>query len=171
MSDKYKYCIFDIAAYILSKHEEDEISHKKLQKLCYYVYAWFVFLYNEDGSEITHRLFQNDFEACVHGPVSKSLYDSLKESNDIFSIKISDIKTTVNDITEKWLISFIDEVLGTYYKYSADELESISYQELPWKNARRGLGVWDGCNRKIDDKLIFTEFAKRVDAFYDVSKE
>ena len=49
----------------------DSMSHKKLQKLCYYAQAWYVTIKNKP-------LFEDDIEAWVHGPVVPSLYSQYK---------------------------------------------------------------------------------------------
>ena len=56
--------IQQIAQWFLGK---ESMTHKKLQKLCYYAQAWHLALH---GSE----LFAERFEAWVHGPVSPVLY-------------------------------------------------------------------------------------------------
>ncbi len=56
-------------------------SHKKLQKLSYYVYSWYLTLYGEKIADV-------NFEAWVHGPVSPEIYS--------FGIKIMDGKTYLN---------------------------------------------------------------------------
>jgi uncharacterized phage-associated protein len=56
----------------------DTVSHKKLQKLLYYVEAW-------NLVHLDSPLLDEDFEAWVHGPVVPELYHVLKEFgfNDI----------------------------------------------------------------------------------------
>lgn len=155
------YTVFDIASYILEKYKNKNISLKKLQKLCYYIYSWYVYSNNEDPYNIENRIFKNDFEAWVHGPVSVSLYNELKDSEDIFNIKASDIKSKVNEITESNIVEHIEEVLNVYNGYTADQLESISHQERPWQVARVGCNKWDRCNTLIEDSEMFKEYALR----------
>ena len=57
--------VFDVANWFLSK---GSVTHKKLQKLCYYSQAWHCALY--DGTP----LFAERIEAWVHGPVIPELY-------------------------------------------------------------------------------------------------
>jgi hypothetical protein len=64
-----KYGILDIACWFLHK---EAMSHRKLQKLCYYAQAWFFTLENI-------RLTDAIFEAWIHGPVSPSLYQHFKK--------------------------------------------------------------------------------------------
>ena len=55
----------DIANWFLSRND---MTHKKLQKLCYYAQAWYCALY--DGTP----LFDDEIQAWVHGPVIPALY-------------------------------------------------------------------------------------------------
>ncbi|MFP5528706.1 Panacea domain-containing protein, partial [Peptococcus simiae] len=52
--------VIDVANWFLSK---DSMTHKKIQKLCYYAQAWYCALY--DGTP----LFKEEIQAWVHGPV------------------------------------------------------------------------------------------------------
>ena len=154
-----KYSIFDIARYIIESN--GIVSHKKLQKLCYYVYSWYIYLYNESEDYIKNRLFCNDFEAWVHGPVSVSLYKRLKPKRNIFEINVGDLGKRTREIENTEITRFIDSVLKVYFEYSAEALESISHQESPWLNQRKGLGVWENSNNRISDQDIFREYAQR----------
>ena len=57
--------VIDVAHWFLSK---ESMTHKKLQKLCYYAQAWHCTLRNGEP------LFMNPIEAWIHGPVIRSLY-------------------------------------------------------------------------------------------------
>lgn len=64
-----KYSIFDVANWFLQK---EEMTPKKLQKLCYYAQAWSLALKDSaimDGVQ---------FEAWVHGPVNYELWQKCK---------------------------------------------------------------------------------------------
>ncbi|MGN0639342.1 MAG: Panacea domain-containing protein [Oscillospiraceae bacterium] len=63
------YAITDVANWFLSK---ESMTHKKLQKLCYYAQAWGLALFNL-------RITDSRFEAWVHGPVSPGLFQLYKE--------------------------------------------------------------------------------------------
>ena len=64
---------FDIADYFvrLANETGDYISNLKLQKLVYYAQAWYLAISDE-------ALFEEDFEAWVHGPVIPELYQEYK---------------------------------------------------------------------------------------------
>ena len=56
--------IFDVANYFRSK---EEMTHKKLQKLVYYAYAWYIALYNENKDEIKNKLCDDAMIHLKHG--------------------------------------------------------------------------------------------------------
>ena len=128
--------IFDVADWFLSK---DSMTHKKLQKLCYYYKAWGLALYGVD-------LLPNDeFQAWVHGPVCPALYQKYKGYG-------------WNDIprNEKALFLFNDketEVLEsvwiTYGDMSPNALEAQTHVEEPWRKARIGCGEFEPCEKPI----------------------
>lgn len=117
--------IYDVARYFLSK---EPMSHKKLQKMCYYAQAWYLANYKE-------RLVPNRFEAWVHGPVSPDLYFRYRdwgwENIPLYRDEV--------DFEDEGVSSFLDEVYKVYGDYNADELEKITHKEMPWRNARKGI--------------------------------
>lgn len=102
----------------------DDVSNKKLQKLAYYVYAWYMTFY---GVKIANM----EFEAWEHGPVCRRLYNQYRCYG--WNI-IPPYKGFVLANDEK--IKFIQGVLNVYGCYSADELEKMTHDELPWIEAR-----------------------------------
>lgn len=112
-----------VAQYFLSK---GSMSHKKLQKLCYYAQAWYLANYGKP-------LMPNRFEAWVHGPVSPDLYSMYRDWGWVNIPKRETCPTVPQN--EKKLM---DSVFNVYGRYTADELESMTHQEEPWKNARQG---------------------------------
>ena len=65
------YNVFDVANWFISK---GDISPKKLQKLVYYAYAWYLTFMNDSDNELNNRLFEDRAEAWIHGPVFPKLY-------------------------------------------------------------------------------------------------
>lgn len=134
-----KYSIFDIAMWFLNK---ESMTHKRLQKLCYYAYAWDLAIRNGN-------LIKNcNFEAWVHGPVNRSLYDMLKGSR-LKELTPADIKVTTIKITDPDDVDFLESVWATYGEYGANSLEVMTHDETPWKNARVGYGAFESCQNVI----------------------
>ena len=134
-----KYSIFDIATWFLNK---ESMTHKRLQKLCYYAYAWDLAIRNGN-------LIKNcNFEAWVHGPVNRSLYDMLKGSR-LKELTPADIKITTTKITDPDDVDFLESVWATYGEYGANSLEVMTHDEAPWKNARVGYDAFESCQNVI----------------------
>ncbi|RZN14663.1 MAG: DUF4065 domain-containing protein [Methanosarcinales archaeon] len=144
--------IYDLANWFLFK---SSMSHKKLQKLCYYAVAWHYALYDSP-------LVKNDeFEAWIHGPVSPSLWHEYK---DYVWGSIPQSKTQPdlgNDMEE-----YLEIVLNTYDEFSGHQLESLTHDELPWIEARRGLEDYQASKNKINP-MIMKQFYRSI---YDTSQ-
>ncbi|MBB6218643.1 putative phage-associated protein [Anaerosolibacter carboniphilus] len=137
---KREITVQDIASTFLTF---ESMSHKKLQKLCYYAQAWHLALYKR-------ALFADRFQAWIHGPVCRDLYDEYKIHgwNDIPKIK-NRPKNIGSDTYE-----FIDMVFNTYGEFSGDELEALTHAEEPWKEQRYDLEEWEPSNRIISEKTM-----------------
>lgn len=135
--------IEEVANWFLSK---STMTHKKLQKLCYYAQAWHCAL-------LGIPLFTEEFQAWVHGPVSPSLYPKYAD------YKWNDIPQQFFDescFSEKTL-KVLRTVYNTYGSFTGDELERLTHSETPWKNARGDLEPWENCTEIIttDEMKIY----------------
>lgn len=132
--------IFDIANYFLTRVEE--VSPKKLQKLCYYAEAWSNALY---GRSI---VIDTQFEAWRNGPVSPELYHEVKvfKWNDIQSDFLSERSKELSDRND---IELLESVISTYGHLSGNELEAITHTEDPWLNQRKGYNSSDSSKNAI----------------------
>ena len=148
------YTVYDIANWFLSKQEN--ITNKKLQKLVYYAYAWYLVFNNESADDIEQRLFENKFEAWIHGAVYPELYEAYKSYG---SKNIPLYTGTLQKFSDDEL-DLLNQVLDAYGEFSGNDLESICRQESPWRKARKGLPVCEASNELIKDKDIFTYYLK-----------
>ena len=142
-----------ISDFFLSKKE---LTPKKIQKLVYYAYAWFIALNNQSADDIQCVLFNEEPEAWVHGPVFPSLF---KKYKDYYWHEVEKNTNGVN-IENDELIHFLNQIWDTFGKYSADELEYMTHQEDPWKNARIGISPIEPSNKKISKRDIFIFYNK-----------
>lgn len=134
--------IQDLAKWFLAK---EPMTHKKLQKLCYYAVAWGWALMDKPIVK------DSDFEAWVHGPVSEILYQTYKQYgwNNIKKEKkapkfSSDVEELLNSVWE------------TYGDKDGNELEALSHSEKPWKEARVNLDEDERGNAIISPKTMKT---------------
>lgn len=142
----------DVASFFLSK---SSMSPKKLQKLLYYAYAWSLALLNDNVDNLQFQLFDNKFQAWVHGPAIPSIYGSYKDYgwNDIPKVESFDVSIFGADV-----IDILNQVWNEYGKYSGNELEAISHKEAPWIEARKDLPAYASCSESISDKTIFSYY-------------
>jgi len=120
---KTELTIQNVADWFLSK---ESMTHKKLQKLCYYAVAWGYALMDKPITK------NGEFQAWVHGPVSPVIYAKYKENgwNNLPQPE------TVVGIPEE-LTQLLESVWVTYGDKGGNELEALSHKELPWIKARK----------------------------------
>lgn len=126
----------------------DSMSPKKLQKLCYYAQGWYAGLTGR-------RLFTNELEAWIHGPVSPKLYEKYKMYG-YENIPQKDVNT--EDIE---LRGIVEQIYRIYGKLDGDELEQLTHKESPWLNARKGIESWAPSNEKIKFADLVEFFSKK----------
>lgn len=141
----------------------DVVSHKKLQKLLYYIDAWHMVYFD-------HALLDEEFEAWVHGPVISSLYGELKEAgfnnlklvNDDFDSDDGEI----NELIAKYLTDdqneLINAVLNKYGGLTAFELEMLVHSEPPWIEARKGYAPHEACKKRISKEQMKQYYASTL---------
>ena len=144
-----------ISEWFLSKQS---MSLKKMQKLVYYAYAWYLTLMNDRAEDLNNRLFDESIKAWVHGPVVYSLYKDYKDYR-YNEIPQGDVDESV--YTEDAL-DVLNQVWDVYGCYNANELESITHQEEPWIEAREGLTPLQNGYKSINDKTIYTHYLKQA---------
>lgn len=132
----------DVAKAILTF---ESMTHKKLQKLCYYVQAWHLALYDKP-------LMDTKFEAWVHGPVCPELYHKYKGCGWDGIEKQTNMPSVIADNEE--LVELFTQVFRIYGDLDGDQLELLTHEELPWRKARAELPAWMASNREIDDNVI-----------------
>jgi uncharacterized phage-associated protein len=150
---KPKITIDDLADYIIWKFSDDDrpLNLLKLQKLAYYAQAWHLALFDS-------RLVDEEFQAWVHGPVSRRLYDrfSKSPSTSLYGVVTND--DIRKDFRPKNIPSevraFIDEVVDEYGKYNGSQLEEMTHSEKPWKEARHGYMESERCEIAIKESTM-----------------
>lgn len=145
-----------VAEYYLSK---SAMSPKKLQKILYYSYSWTLALLNETVDELSFRLFDDKFEAWVHGPLVPYIYHKYKDYGWDDIPKINDYSG--NDFPSD-VLDVLEQVWAVYGEFSANELESITHKEDPWIIARKGCSASSPSCSHISDTIIFDYYNKRV---------
>ncbi len=141
--------ITDIAKIFLSF---ECMTHKKLQKLCFYFYAWDIVL-----NGIENKKINTYFEAWVHGPVSPELYTFYKS----FGWDQIAQETTPN--IEKYYLDLGSQIFRIYGHLTGDELELLTHEELPWIEARGTLMPYEPSNTRINDNIIYNFYKDELE--------
>lgn len=153
------YPVNVVADSILLKLNADEdcyIVNLKLQKLVYYVQAW---NFGKNGD----AFMTGDFEAWVHGPVNRELYDRFKDSKSLYSL-IGKEDLIDGDAISKLSdedSEFIDLILDNYASFNPADLERMTHNETPWQEARKGYGPLDRCTNTISNELMMKYYGER----------
>ncbi len=145
-----------VAEYFLALANEtgETMTNLKLQKLVYYAQAWYL-------ANFEKQLFEEDFEAWVHGPVIPKLYHKYKQkgSEAILSHKkLNDIKADFDSKT----LEFLELVASAYISEGGYKLELMTHAETPWINARKGLGPDDRCQEVITKDAMREYYGQRI---------
>ncbi|MDO5140703.1 MAG: DUF4065 domain-containing protein [Eubacteriales bacterium] len=132
IDENAKYSVYDVANWFLLK---GNMTHKKLQKLCYYAQAWCYALKN-------YRLVDSDFQAWVHGPVSPALYERFRD----FGYEVIHAYVSQKVFFDEEDEALLNDVWDTYGDKTGNALEMLSHTEYPWIEARRGYSANERCN-------------------------
>ncbi|MEM6751461.1 MAG: type II toxin-antitoxin system antitoxin SocA domain-containing protein [Cyanobacteria bacterium P01_C01_bin.38] len=145
----------DIAEYFiwLANDSGSFISNLKLQKLVYYAQAWYLAIYGQP-------LFDEDFEAWVHGPIIPSLYQKYREFNRLPIVEEISYQQLAQKLGDT--IHFLQDVADEYFFCDAYELERMTHIEDPWIQARKGLPNDVPSNVIIDKEWMKEYYGSRV---------
>lgn len=138
------FTIFEVADEFLSI---SSMTQKKLQKLCYYAQGLY-------GALTDEKLFNEELEAWIHGPVSPLLYNKYK-GYGCFNIPKKELKDENQELKE-----IIEQIYRIYGKLDGDQLEYLTHKEKPWRKARGNLEPYEPSNEIIsfeDMKNYFKE--------------
>ena len=160
--DSKKIDVNQITDLIASKFvvNDHPLSVLKLQKLLYYVEAWHVTFYNK-------KLFDDDFEAWVHGPVCREIFTRFKYNHNKFmysDVSINDLSLVESSSFEDYdeVNAHVENVLETYGKFSGAQLEEITHGEDPWRKARGELAPHEPCDAIITKESMREFYLKLV---------
>jgi len=148
----------DVADYFLALANEtgESLTNLKLQKLIYYVQAWYLANYNVP-------LFRAEFEPWIHGPVIPNLYREMKAfgSNPItLTLELEEVEKRFDDDT----LEFLREIADVYMPYGAYAMEKMVHREQPWIQARGNLATDERCKAIISEESMRTFYAQRLKA-------
>ena len=131
----------------------------KLQKLLYYSQAWHLAFYGT-------RLFDENFQAWVHGPVSPEIFHRLKTTKMLYSsVGRADRQPDFDpEAIPEETRRHIDSILEIYAGFTDTQLESLTHFEEPWTSARAGIPPSQPSARGISDDVMRDYYRSRMKA-------
>ncbi|GLQ25114.1 hypothetical protein GCM10007853_29880 [Algimonas ampicilliniresistens] len=153
------YDVDDICDYVIARLRAAgvHINLLKLHKLLYYVQAWALAYDNEP-------MFDEDFQAWVHGPVSRRIFDRFKESKSLYSsVGVQDIREGFDaGSLREATVNNINSVLDVYGGFSGDQLEQLTHEEQPWLEARANLSPTERSTEVISQETMGSFYRARL---------
>lgn len=142
------------------------MSHLKLQKLLYYCQAYHLAYFEKP-------LFEEDFEAWVHGPVCRSVYNTLKGKSVLYSdVTYSeydfDAETELKTVISSSQFEVVNDVLNSLSDWSGAELEKATHDEAPWNIARGDLSPNKSCNNIISKDSMLEFYKNEINEWTEI---
>jgi uncharacterized phage-associated protein len=143
---------FEVANYFIwwARETGSFVSNLKLQKLVYYSQAWHLAIHDTP-------LFEEDFQAWVHGPVIPELYQKYK------SFRWQPITVDVIPQLPPTTIEFLEGVRDEYFSCDGYELEQMTHAEDPWHLARGSIAADVVSTAQIDKTWMKEYYGARVE--------
>lgn len=148
-----------LSDYILQNY--GPMSHLKLQKLLYYCDAYNLAYFGEP-------LIDEQFEAWVHGPVCREVYNSLRDKSILYSDVAFNGDYNPSETVELTLTSdqqeVITHVLANLSKWTGLELEAATHDEDPWREARKGYAPGEKCSKHISKETMLRFYLDEINS-------
>lgn len=155
MLDVHKICDYVI---LMCTSAGEQLNLLKLQKLLYYVQAWHLAFFKLP-------LFRGRFQAWIHGPVSREIYDRFSATKSLYSsVGSEDMQAGFDpEGLDAEVKLHINNVLEVYAPLSDSQLEDQTHSEEPWIRARQGFLPTQRCEVEIEEPLMGDYYARRLD--------
>ena len=125
-----------------------------LQKLLYYAQAWHLAL---DGT----RMFDGEFEAWVHGPVHRPTWERFRHVPRHLPIPADEL---AEPAVGEEVYDHVADVMRAYGHLDDYQLELLTHDERPWREARGGLPPFAACRNVIADQAMRDFYAAKAAA-------
>lgn len=150
-----------LSEYILKHY--GPMSHLKLQKLLFYCDAYHLARFGVE-------LVEDKFEAWVHGPVSRRVYDALKQHSKLHddvtytpsenSSNVDSIFSELASEQQEWLSIILEDLS----QWTGIQLEIATHSERPWQVARVGYHPSDKCSQLISKKETKSFYSEELNS-------
>lgn len=144
------------------------ISPLKLQKLLYYVQAWYMVFYGKENAP-----FEDKPQAWVNGPVYPEIYQTYKDktANMCDHLKVSDFcegepEVAMGKLTEGLGgldFELLESIILLYGSKSQNDLIFLTHSEQPWVDARKDLRPFDRSNQELSLDTMYEYYKARHD--------
>ncbi|NLI92137.1 MAG: DUF4065 domain-containing protein [Peptococcaceae bacterium] len=158
--------VFKIAEAILSF---DSMTNQKLQKLCYFSYAWYLTFFGE-------KLFEEKFEAWENGPVCPELHKKYERYDRMLIPRVNRKLETIID--QKEIQEFLQAVYDAHGNLKEEELIHLACSEEPWikalqrKNNEEPFTYMDDDIIHWNTKKVLRELNREnISVVYTISKQ
>ncbi|UAM97948.1 SocA family protein [Polaribacter litorisediminis] len=138
------------------------MSHLKIQKVLFYIQAYHLAYFDKP-------IIEDEFQAWVHGPVSRKIYDSAKDISILHTelqFTLEDDEQSPIDIINNSLtvsqVELVNDVIDELKGLSGLQLENMTHSEEPWLHARRGYESGERCAVVIPNELITDYYKKQI---------
>lgn len=153
--------IQDATDYVIAAFADEpgSLSVLKLQKLLYYVQAWHL-------AKAGAPIFEGKFQAWVHGPVNRQVYDRFKDTHSLYSpVTVASIREGFSrDRLAGQHKAHIDEILEAYGDYTGTQLEDMTHSEQPWVEARGDRKDYERCETEISERTMTAFYQSLLEA-------
>ncbi|WP_377160619.1 Panacea domain-containing protein [Roseateles sp. UC29_93] len=152
--------IHDVADYLIVKLWEagERPSVHRLHKLLYYVQGWHLVMHERP-------LFPERFQAWIHGPISKPLFDRFAFDRSLYAmVERRDIREGFTfDALSPMERDHVDRILDEYAIYPTFQLMRMSREELPWLKARGGIPLDERSERELEESVMRDFFRSQME--------
>lgn len=162
----YKYSVYDVANYLLHHNTSDfPMTRMRLHTSLYLAYAYFLYGYNNNYSDIQYAMFENKFYADVVSPQHMEIKDFISNHEDCFQpdtwprvIKTNAFETlSKQDIVDTYDRNILNNLVIDEYKTINDnEFAAVVIgNDAAYKIARQGIDTLSFEGKQIKDKNIY----------------
>lgn len=138
--------IYDVANFFLKIVDRDAgstITPLKLQKILYYSQGYYLAKYGKP-------LFKEDFQAWAHGPVNPGVYEKYKD----YHYSSIDYPNEIVVEFDSETANFLSSIWNVFGIFDGKYLESLTHNETPWIEARKGYEPGEKCEVVITKKAM-----------------
>lgn len=165
--------IKDVAKYIgLNLIQKGfEVSPLKLQKMLYYVQAWYMVFFGRDKT-----LFRDIPQAWVNGPVYPTIFNEYRSISresplckEAFGVAPdSNVEDEINNLVIKLNLNIdeigcLDSIISLYGMKNQDVLVAYTHTELPWMEKRNGLQPYQSSTDELSLDTMYSYYKNRIE--------